>query len=212
MFSRSEARSSASVKTTGRGASSVATSGASLTEGDLIVHGLRFWIGAGCPITPITRLLARMRRQLEFDGAFWPGQARAHPYHYVSFEVPARCSRIEVAYHFAPVVETAEASTVDIGIFDVRGTEPLTGGFRGWSGSARRTFFIERETATPGFLPGPLPSGGWSIVLGGYEVPEGGLRWWLTVSLETGAGARSTSPRLVSRRKPRMAPGVSLSK
>ena len=134
-----------------------------------------------------------MRRQLEFEGAFWPGQARAHPYHYVPFEVPARCSRIEVAYHFAPVVETAEASTVDIGIFDVRGTEPLTGGFRGWSGSARRTFFIERETATPGFLPGPLPSGGWSIILGGYEVPEGGLRWWLTVSLETGAGARRTS-------------------
>jgi len=86
-----------------------------------------------------------MRRKLEFDGAFWAGSVQGHPFHYVSFEVPPRCSRIEVAYHFAPVSETEEPATVDTGIFDVRGTEPLTGGFRGWSGSARRSFFIERE-------------------------------------------------------------------
>jgi len=44
-----------------------------------------------------------MRRKLEFDGAFWAGSVQGHPFHYVSFEVPPRCSRIEVAYHFAPV-------------------------------------------------------------------------------------------------------------
>ena len=86
-----------------------------------------------------------------------------------------------MAYHFAPVVETAEASTVDIGIFDVRGTEPLTGGFRGWSGSSRRTVFIECEKATPGFLPEPLPSGGCSIILFVYEVPEFRQQLILTV-------------------------------
>ena len=135
-----------------------------------------------------------MRRKLEFDGAFWAGSVQGHPFHYVSFEVPPRCSRIEVAYHFAPVSETEEPATVDIGIFDVRGTEPLTGGFRGWSGSARRSFFIERESATPGFLAGPLPAGSWSVVLGGYEIPEAGLRWWLTIALETSQRARRTAP------------------
>ncbi|MBK7329127.1 MAG: PHP domain-containing protein [Dehalococcoidia bacterium] len=99
-----------------------------------------------------------------------------------------------MAYHFAPVSETEEPATVDIGIFDVRGTEPLTGGFRGWSGSARRSFFIERESATPGFLAGPLPAGSWSVVLGGYEIPEAGLRWWLTIALETSQRARRAAP------------------
>jgi hypothetical protein len=80
--------------------------------------------------------------------------------------------------------EACPAGWLDIGIFDIRGTEPYTGGFRGWSGSDRRTFFIERDRATPGYVSGPLPAGTWSVVLGGYEVPEGGVRYWLTVSLE----------------------------
>lgn len=125
-----------------------------------------------------------MRKRYEFEGHISPAEAAGHPYRYVPFEVPARCTRIEVAYHYAPVVATDEPATLDIGIFDIRGTEPFTGGFRGWSGSDRRQFFIEHQRATPGYVAGPLPSGTWSVVLGAYEVPEAGLRYWLTVSLE----------------------------
>ena len=125
-----------------------------------------------------------MRRQLDLEGVISAEQARLHPYVYVPFEVPARCSRLEVAYHYGPVSPTDEPSTLDIGIFDVRGTAPYTGGFRGWSGGARRSFFIEHERATPGYVAGALPSGAWSIVLGGYEVPADGVRYWLTVSLD----------------------------
>jgi hypothetical protein len=130
-----------------------------------------------------------VRTPYEFEGVIRPEEARAHPYFYVPFDVPPRCSRIEVAYHYAPVRETEEPATVDIGIFDVRGTEPFTGGFRGWSGSDRRMFFLVRHEATPGYVPGPLPAGTWSVILGGYEIPEGGVRYWLTVSLETGMPA-----------------------
>jgi hypothetical protein len=125
-----------------------------------------------------------VRRRFNFEGHIAKAEAAGHPYLYVPFEVPARCTRIEVAYHYAPAATTAEAATLDIGIFDIRGTEPFTGGFRGWSGSDRRQFFIEHQRATPGYLAGPLPSGTWSVVLGAYEVPEAGLRYWLTVSLE----------------------------
>ena len=128
-----------------------------------------------------------MRRQYRFDGVFRAADALAHPYLYVPFEVPPRCTRIEVSYHYGPVVPTEEPATLDVGIFDVRGTEPYTGGFRGWSGSDRDSFFIEHERATPGYVAGPIPAGTWSVVLGGYEVPAEGIRWQLTVALEVRA-------------------------
>lgn len=127
-----------------------------------------------------------MRRQYHFEGVIQPESARAHPYRYVPFEVLPRCTRIEVAYHYAPLRQTEESATVDIGIFDIRGTEPFTGGFRGWSGSDRRSVYLARHNATPGYVPGPLPAGTWSVVLGGYEIPDGGVRCWLTVTQETG--------------------------
>lgn len=127
-----------------------------------------------------------MRQQYNLEGVLQPGQARAHPYLYLPFQVPARCARIEVAYRYGPVHPTDEPCTVDIGVFDIRGTEPYSGGFRGWSGSERRAFFIEHEAATPGYLAGPLPAGTWSIILGLYEIPDGGVHYHLTISLETG--------------------------
>ncbi len=145
-----------------------------------------------------------MRRQCHFEGVIQPEQARAHPYRYVPFEVLPRCSRIEVAYHYASVRETSEPATIDIGIFDIRGTEPFTGGFRGWSGSDRRSFFLARDAATPGYVAGPLPAGTWSVILGGYEIPEGGVRYWLTVTLETGPATERPVAR--TRRAARRAP------
>lgn len=124
-----------------------------------------------------------MRQMLQFEGFTSQAQAAAEVYRYVPFEVPLHCTHIDVAYHFA-APGGGSAPTVDIGIFDVRGTEPFTGGFRGWSGSDRRTFFLEQGRATPGYLPGPLPSGTWSIVLGFYEVPPDGVRYWVSVELE----------------------------
>ncbi len=130
-----------------------------------------------------------MRQTYDFEGIVSPAEAAAHPYIYVPFAVPERCTRIEVAYHYAPASPTDEPATLDIGIFDIRGTEPYTGGFRGWSGSDRRQFFIEHHTATPGYVSGPMPSGTWSIILGAYEIPQDGLRYWLSVSLEVAVRA-----------------------
>ena len=133
-----------------------------------------------------------MRSVREFSGWATPVEAAAAPYHYVSFEVPPGCARIDVSYHYHAPGKPGEG-TIDIGIFDIRGTEPFAGGFRGWSGSARRTFFIERERATPGYVAGPLPAGAWSIILGLYEVPEPGINWFVTAEIEH-ASAAATAP------------------
>ncbi len=136
-----------------------------------------------------------MRHRQSFEGYFTQAEARALIYHYLPFEVPARCGRITVSYAWrAPHGETP--CTVDIGIFDIRGTEPLTGGFRGWSGSARRSFVIERDHATPGYIAGPLPSGTWSIILGFYEIPGSGVAW--SVSIEADSSASGELPRLAA--------------
>jgi PHP domain len=135
-----------------------------------------------------------MRAKLDFDGFAGAG-ATEHPYHYVPFGVPLHCSRIDVSYQYAAVHGDAPC-TVDIGIFDIRGTEPFTGGFRGWSGSDRRTFFIERERATPGYAAGALPAGTWSLLLGLYEIPPAGVRWWITVEMEFAASAITEESRL----------------
>jgi len=124
-----------------------------------------------------------MRTVLQFEGFASQAEAAAEVYRYVPFQVPARCTRLDVSYHFtAP--DGATPCSVDIGLFDIRGTEPFTGGFRGWSGADRRTFFIEHDRATPGYVAGPLPSGTWSIILGLYEVPQAGVRYWLTVEID----------------------------
>ena len=125
-----------------------------------------------------------MRHTRTFEGYFTRAEARALTYHYIPFDVPARCQRIAVSYAWrAPDGETP--CTVDIGIFDIRGTEPFTGGFRGWSGSARRSFVIERDRATPGYIAGPLPSGAWNIILGLYEIPESGVHWSVSIEIDT---------------------------
>lgn len=124
-----------------------------------------------------------MRAVQQFEGFATTAEAAAQPYHYVPFIVPSRCTRIEVSYQFAS--DGDGPCSVDIGIFDIRGTQPVTGGFRGWSGADRRTFYLTRDSATPGYIGGVLPAGTWSVILGLYEVPLPGVRWWLTIDTES---------------------------
>ncbi|MCZ7547470.1 MAG: CehA/McbA family metallohydrolase [Anaerolineae bacterium] len=86
-------------------------------------------------------------------------------------------------------------NTVDIGIFDQRGIDFLSAGFRGWSGSARQSFFIAPDEATPGYVPGPIAPGVWYIFLGFYKVSEGGCNFRVTVRCLPGGDGGATPPR-----------------
>ena len=96
----------------------------------------------------------------------------ADPYLYVPIDVPPGTTRMDVAFAY----RKAEDCVIDLGLFDPDVTAfPSTGGFRGWSGGARDSFFIATDDATPGYIPGPLRSGQWRIVLGLHKVPAAGV-------------------------------------
>jgi predicted metal-dependent phosphoesterase TrpH len=113
--------------------------------------------------------------------------AQTLSYLHLPFEVPSNTVRLDVHYDYSAAISAdptvSGGNTVDIGIFDVRGHDFMTGGFRGWSGSARRMFYIALEDATPGYLPGPIQSGIWFICLGLYKVAEQGCDYRVTITL-----------------------------
>lgn len=77
------------------------------------------------------------------------------------FEVPAGTTRIDVAYRHD------EGHVLDLGLADPGFRAfPAREGFRGWSGGARTHAFVATDEATPGYLPGPIPTGTWYVLLG----------------------------------------------
>ena len=64
--------------------------------------------------------------------------------------------KLEIEY----AVSGADRRTVvDLGL---RGPS----GLRGWSGGGKRSIMVSALGATPGYLPGPIESGPWAVVLG----------------------------------------------
>lgn len=92
----------------------------------------------------------------------------------VPFHLPAGTVRLEVSYTVTPLGEGE--CTVDLGC--LQGDT-----IRGWSGSARPSFFITAAKATPGYRPGPLAPGPWALLLGTYRVPPAGLTCKVTITL-----------------------------
>ncbi|MGW2492199.1 CehA/McbA family metallohydrolase [Streptomyces sp. NPDC001606] len=115
-------------------------------------------------------------------------------YVYLPFEVPPRTAGLHVSYRYDRPATPAgvPGNALDIGLFDERGVEE---GFRGWSGGARSEFSVRGDTATPGYLPGPLNPGVWHIALGPYTIAPQGLSYDVTVTLTEGEPAPTPPPR-----------------
>jgi hypothetical protein len=116
-----------------------------------------------------------MRQKIRIDGVVTPEDARGQ-YVYLPFAVPAGARRLDVNYHYENQVVGAQefnpGNNIDIGVFDARGSGFLDGGFRGWSGGARSSFYISRDGATPGYVRGPLQAGEWSIIFGLSKIEQ----------------------------------------
>lgn len=105
-------------------------------------------------------------------------------YAYVPIRVPEGVTRIDVAVDY----DRSADCIIDIGMADPQiEAFPSRAGFRGWSGSARDRFFLARDDATPGYLPGPIPAGDWHLILGLYRVPASGAEIRLRVDFDTEA-------------------------
>jgi hypothetical protein len=114
----------------------------------------------------------------------------------VPFKVPQGIGQIEVSYTYPSAISSdphvSGGNTIDIGLIDPRGAEFMTQGFRGWSGSARHTFYVGEDSATPGYLAGPIQAGTWHVCLGVYKVAADGCACEVEITLTH--SARTTGP------------------
>lgn len=102
-----------------------------------------------------------------------------------AFLVPAGTQQISVSFSHQGA---ADRTTIDLGVRD-------PDRFRGWSGGARTGFSLSAEAATPGYLPGPLPSGDWALILGVPNIREGvRTRYRAEIRFDAGGPARPSFP------------------
>ncbi len=108
----------------------------------------------------------------------------------VPFEVPPGCRQMQVRYTYSDRIDSdpllSGGNTLDIGLFDPRGTETSSVGFRGWSGSNKDEFVVGEDWATPPYTAGPMPPGRWHVLLGPYKVGPNGCDWRIEVRLDPG--------------------------
>ena len=103
------------------------------------------------------------------------------PFLEIPFQLASGVTRLDVGFDYVKAKDCA----LDIGILDSRATDyPTRSGFRGWSGSARKEFFVATDAATPGYYAGPMPPGTWKLLIGMYRVPVGGTEVRLTLQAD----------------------------
>lgn len=104
------------------------------------------------------------------------------PWHYLPVEAPAGsyALRVELDYD-------RSAGLLDLGCLGPHG-------FRGWSGSARDSYVIGPDEATPGYIPGEIEPGLWHVIVGVIRVPPEGLRYRLTAEITQMPGSLLTRP------------------
>lgn len=122
----------------------------------------------------------------------------AQHYRHVPFAVPPGVDQLHIRYDYGDRIasdpDLTGGNTLDIGLFDERGTTAGGPGFRGWSGSARDRFTVGDEWATPPYRPGPIGAGTWSVLLGPYKVAPGGLDYRVEIWFDPGLTDRPAPP------------------
>ena len=108
----------------------------------------------------------------------------------VPFELAAGVRQIEIRYSYSDRIDSdplvGGGNTLDIGLFDPRGTETGSVGFRGWSGSHKDAFVVGEDWATPPYAPGPMPAGTWNVLLGPYKVGPRGCDYRVEIRIDPG--------------------------
>jgi hypothetical protein len=93
----------------------------------------------------------------------------ASPWHYLPVEIGPGTAGLRVELEY----ERAAGTVLDLGCLG-------PAGFRGWSGSARTSFVITGDAATPGYLPGEIETGLWQVMIGVHRVPPAGVGYRVT--------------------------------
>jgi len=142
--------------------------------------------------------------QIHFEGSLTARDAKRHIPH--RFTVPAGSGQIEIRLHSTPAGVGDLDHVLTLTVFD-------PGGFRGAGhrdGASHRVC-IGAEEATPGYRPGPLPSGAWIVQIDTHRLlPGEPVAYELDVAITPGNGAEIDAPprpRPGSPRNPLRGPG-----
>jgi len=131
-------------------------------------------------------------RETILEGYLSQADREEQHFRLVPFEVPPGIERLRVQFSFSRRLSADQAgwhdgNILDVGLFDARGAEFLSApGFRGWSGSKHNSFVIGADSATPGYVPGPIVSGVWHVVLGLYQLAPEGCDYKIAITMEPG--------------------------
>ncbi len=148
--------------------------------------------------SPIPQLRERSepRPDVVLEGSFDASHERR--YVHLPFEVPPGVRSLEVRYEYSDRIPSdpllSGGSTLDIGLFDARGIEPLQPGFRGWSGSEKPAFRLTETWATPPYLAGPILPGVWHVLLGPYKVGPHGCAYHVEIRFGDDPGIPELRP------------------
>lgn len=115
---------------------------------------------------------------------------RSGEYLYLPFEVPETVRRIDIVLSKNP----EEGASVGLGLFDHRGPHYQSEGFRGVYGAERKSCYVTATDAAQSFLPGPMESGTWTVLVPVFRVLAP-TTIEVTVSLTFGRTGRSREPR-----------------
>jgi predicted metal-dependent phosphoesterase TrpH len=108
-------------------------------------------------------------------------------YRYLPFDVPPGVTRLDLA------VKAGRGAVIGVGLFDSRGHSHGSQGFRGMAAAERREIFLGLCEATPGFVPGPLPAGRWTVIVPVYAAVVPTLVT-VRIRLEQGPATQSSRP------------------
>lgn len=143
---------------------------------------LVLWAGLLAPVVALAAGAPARPADLELTGRL--DRSAHETYLELPFQVPPGTGRLTVVFSHDG---GADRTTLDLGVADPHR-------FRGWSGGAREGFTLAASDATPGYLPGPLPPGDWTLLLGAPNLRAGvtttyRARIWLDGSAEGAPGA-----------------------
>ena len=102
----------------------------------------------------LSSLHAQSRPDIVLKGAVHGSQNNS--YVEAPFTVPAGIASITVTFSYTG---KTQHTALDLGLFDSER-------FRGWSGGNKNHFTLSTTSATPSYLPGPLPAGQWKLIIG----------------------------------------------
>lgn len=113
-------------------------------------------------------LVAAVVATLSLDGTIpdQPGDYVA-----VTFEVPAGVAEIQVSHQ-----SVSAANILDWGLWD-------PDGFRGWGGGLVDDAIVGENAASRGYLPGPIPAGTWTLMIGKAKLVDTPADYTVTVTL-----------------------------